>query len=128
MACPEKGETANGCHVSTSDAPVPKRARLPRPSSSSLLFRRDPPQEEELSWQRRCVEATLKGFAIGAGLRGGLALFSILVRLKSRGSSRFLDCNLFLINCILSLIINLRVELFSPSEFVSPNASIDLFD
>ncbi|KAJ4796535.1 transmembrane protein [Rhynchospora pubera] len=84
----EKDATANGCHVSTSDAPAPKRARLPRPSSSSLLFRGDPQHEKELSWQRRCIEATLKGFAIGAGLKGGLALFSILVRLKSRGSSR----------------------------------------
>ncbi|KAF3326428.1 Transmembrane protein 135 [Carex littledalei] len=88
MARSEKDAAANGCHISNSGAPVPPRARLPRPSSSPLLFGRDPQHEEELSWQRRCIEATLKGFAIGAGLKGGLALFSILVRLKSRRSSR----------------------------------------
>lgn len=33
---------------------------------------------------RRIVVASAKGFAIGAGLKGGLALFSILVRLRRR--------------------------------------------
>ncbi|GJN40788.1 hypothetical protein PR202_gn00090 [Eleusine coracana subsp. coracana] len=33
-------------------------------------------------WLRRCVEATLKGFAIGSGLKGGLALLSVLLRLR----------------------------------------------
>ncbi|KAJ0988613.1 hypothetical protein J5N97_006969 [Dioscorea zingiberensis] len=36
---------------------------------------------------RRCAEAAGKGFSIGAGLKGGLALFSILVRLRSRRTS-----------------------------------------
>uniref|UniRef100_A0A1D1YCD7 Transmembrane protein 135 n=1 Tax=Anthurium amnicola TaxID=1678845 RepID=A0A1D1YCD7_9ARAE len=35
---------------------------------------------------RRCVEAAVKGFSIGAGLKGGLALFAILSRLRSRRS------------------------------------------
>ncbi|RRT46553.1 hypothetical protein B296_00038076 [Ensete ventricosum] len=39
---------------------------------------------EEWRRLRRCLEAAAKGFAIGAGLKGGLALFSVLVRLKSR--------------------------------------------
>lgn len=43
--------------------------------------------EGELRWLRRCVEAAAKGFAIGAGLKGGLALFSVLVRLRSRRRS-----------------------------------------
>ncbi|KAM0936116.1 putative transmembrane protein [Dioscorea sansibarensis] len=44
--------------------------------------------EEELRRAiRRCTEAAGKGFAIGAGLKGGLALFSILARLKSRRTS-----------------------------------------
>ncbi|KAG8097175.1 hypothetical protein GUJ93_ZPchr0013g34430 [Zizania palustris] len=44
--------------------------------------------EGELRWLRRCVEAAAKGFAIGSGLKGGLALFSVLVRLRSRRSPR----------------------------------------
>jgi hypothetical protein len=44
--------------------------------------------EGELRWLRRCVGAAAKGFAIGAGLKGGLALFSVLVRLRSRRSPR----------------------------------------
>lgn len=36
---------------------------------------------------RRIATASVKGFAIGAGLRGGLALFSVLTRLKRRSLS-----------------------------------------
>ncbi|RWW04857.1 hypothetical protein BHE74_00028661 [Ensete ventricosum] len=54
--------------------------------------RSDPPGlrrvPEEWRRLRRCLEAAAKGFAIGAGLKGGLALFSVLVRLKSRISLR----------------------------------------
>lgn len=39
-------------------------------------------QEEYPWWLRRCVEATLKGFAIGSGLKGGLALLTALIRLR----------------------------------------------
>lgn len=35
----------------------------------------------------RCISASAKGFAIGAGLKGGLALFGLLVGLKRRSSS-----------------------------------------
>ncbi|XP_020586656.1 uncharacterized protein LOC110028928 [Phalaenopsis equestris] len=42
--------------------------------------------EDDCRWLRRCLEAAGKGFAIGAGIKGGLALFSILARLRSRGS------------------------------------------
>ncbi|CAL9110573.1 unnamed protein product [Musa textilis] len=55
--------------------------------------RSDPPGlrrvlPEEWRRLRRCLEAAAKGFAIGAGLKGGLALFSVLVRLRSRRSLR----------------------------------------
>lgn len=39
-------------------------------------------QEGHQGWLRRCVEATLKGVAIGSGLKGSLALLSALVRLR----------------------------------------------
>ncbi|XP_043725669.1 uncharacterized protein LOC122672237 [Telopea speciosissima] len=44
--------------------------------SSDLRYERD--------WEklRRCVAAATKGFTIGAGLKGGLAAFSILARLR----------------------------------------------
>ncbi|GAY41617.1 hypothetical protein CUMW_060820 [Citrus unshiu] len=38
---------------------------------------------------RRVITASAKGFSIGAGLKGGLALFSILTRLRRRQSSAF---------------------------------------
>ncbi|KAL6902092.1 hypothetical protein ACP4OV_004968 [Aristida adscensionis] len=37
---------------------------------------------------RRCVEAAVKGFAIGSGLKGGLALLSALLRLRALLSRR----------------------------------------
>ncbi|KAG1334580.1 putative transmembrane protein [Cocos nucifera] len=55
----------------------------PRPARPVRISR----TEEEWRRFRRCVEATGKGFVIGAGLKGGLALFSILVRLRSRRSA-----------------------------------------
>ncbi|XP_065009861.1 uncharacterized protein LOC135582859 [Musa acuminata AAA Group] len=58
----------------------------PSPSTLPAGIRRAP--DEERRRLRRCVEAATKGFAIGAGLKGGLALFSVLVRLKSRRSLR----------------------------------------
>ncbi|KAK1278329.1 hypothetical protein QJS04_geneDACA019667 [Acorus gramineus] len=60
---------------------------LPRPllsPSLSLLLSPSKDWEKKL---RRCAEAAAKGFAIGAGLKGGLAVFSIIVRLRSRRSS-----------------------------------------
>lgn len=40
------------------------------------------------SWRaiERCVAASVKGFVIGAGLRGGLSLFGILTRLRRKSS------------------------------------------
>ena len=39
----------------------------------------------------RCVAAAMKGFVIGAGLKGGLALFGILGRLRRRASGRWVQ-------------------------------------
>jgi len=42
------------------------------------------------SWRaiERCVAASIKGFVIGGGLRGGLSLFAILASLRKRSSAR----------------------------------------
>lgn len=42
------------------------------------------------SWRaiERCVAASIKGFVIGGGLRGGLSLFAILTSLRKRSSAR----------------------------------------
>ncbi|XP_028760341.1 transmembrane protein 135 homolog isoform X1 [Neltuma alba] len=54
-------------------------------SSSSLLSFDSIPLKD---WDklRRIILASAKGFTIGAGLKGGLALFSILGRLRRRGT------------------------------------------
>ncbi|XP_062097299.1 uncharacterized protein LOC133803321 isoform X1 [Humulus lupulus] len=51
-------------------------------SSSSIVYGSLPLKDSEKL--RRIVIASAKGFSIGAGLKGGLALFSILVRLRRR--------------------------------------------
>lgn len=52
---------------------------------------------------RRILVASAKGFSIGAGLKGGLALFSVLARLRRRRSSAATG----------------KVEVFSNSEAIS---------
>nr|KJB29320.1 hypothetical protein B456_005G094100 [Gossypium raimondii] len=55
-------------------------------SSSALAFGTVPlTQSEKL---RRFIVASAKGFSIGAGLRGGLALFSIIARLRHKKSRK----------------------------------------
>lgn len=54
-------------------------------SSRSSSIKKVGVTEDDCRWLRRCLEAAGKGFAIGAGIKGGLALFSIVARL-SRGS------------------------------------------
>ncbi|XP_021685659.2 uncharacterized protein LOC110668637 isoform X2 [Hevea brasiliensis] len=49
-------------------------------SSSSLGFDPIPLKESEKLW--RVITAWAKGFSIGAGLKGGLSLFSIIARLR----------------------------------------------
>lgn len=45
---------------------------------------------EKCCWQKveRCIAASIKGFAIGAGLRGGLAIFTTLRQLRRNSVSR----------------------------------------
>lgn len=65
----------------------------------SLLFDDGCSEKENMRRLRRCIVAAAKGFSIGAGLKGGLALFAILSRLRSRrisASLRSLDLFLFL--------------------------------
>lgn len=54
-------------------------------SSSSLLsFDSIPVEDYDKRW--RIVQASIKGFTIGAGIKGGLALFSLLARFRRRRS------------------------------------------
>ncbi|XP_040243475.1 uncharacterized protein [Aegilops tauschii subsp. strangulata] len=71
-------------------APAPEKTPPPAPEGELRWLRRcaGAAAEGDLRWLRRCVGAATKGFAIGAGLKGGLALFSLLVRLRSRRSPR----------------------------------------
>ncbi|POO03979.1 Transmembrane protein [Trema orientale] len=56
------------------------------PPSSSVVYHSDslPLKDSDLEKLRRIAVASAKGFSIGAGLKGGLALFSILARLRRR--------------------------------------------
>ncbi|KAI0507630.1 hypothetical protein KFK09_013756 [Dendrobium nobile] len=77
------GEPGCSCREA-SDAP------LARPHFfSALLEGIGLTPEEDWRWLRRYLEASIKGFSIGVGLKGGLALFSILARLRSRGSKGY---------------------------------------
>ncbi|XP_042395065.1 uncharacterized protein LOC121985580 [Zingiber officinale] len=70
----------------------PEEAETPPsgpPSLRSLSSALPQLPEKDSKWILRLVEASAKGFAIGAGLKGGLALFSVLVRLRSRRSVKF---------------------------------------
>lgn len=51
------------------------------------------------SWRavERCIAASIKGFVIGAGLRGGLSLFAIITRLRKKSSVRYLAFTLKII-------------------------------
>ncbi|KAK6115488.1 hypothetical protein DH2020_007757 [Rehmannia glutinosa] len=57
---------------------------LPSSSSSCSLLSFDsyPVQDYDKPW--RVFTASVKGFAIGAGLKGGLAIFALLTRLRRR--------------------------------------------
>ncbi|KAL4295606.1 hypothetical protein GQ457_12G016430 [Hibiscus cannabinus] len=57
-------------------------------SSSSSALGYDPVLLMDSKKLRRIVVASAKGFSIGAGLKGGLALFSILARLRRKNSRK----------------------------------------
>lgn len=60
------------------------RSGLPSSSSSCSLLSLDsyPVQDYDKTW--RVYTASVKGFVIGAGLKGGLAIFALLTRLRRR--------------------------------------------
>lgn len=55
-------------------------------SSSSSSSPSPSPEEEDAKWRafERCLTASLKAFAIGASLRGGLSVFSILTSFRKK--------------------------------------------
>uniref|UniRef100_A0A5B6YSW0 Transmembrane protein 135 N-terminal domain-containing protein n=1 Tax=Davidia involucrata TaxID=16924 RepID=A0A5B6YSW0_DAVIN len=61
-----------------------RRSDLPSSSSSSSLLSLDavPLKDYNKTW--RIVTASARGFTIGAGLKGGLALFSLVARFRRR--------------------------------------------
>ncbi|XP_052191255.1 uncharacterized protein LOC127800590 isoform X2 [Diospyros lotus] len=70
--------------LSNWSCPQCRRSHLPSSSSSSSLlsFESVPLKDYDKLW--RIVAASVKGFAIGAGLKGGLATFAVLTRLRRR--------------------------------------------
>ncbi|KAJ8538226.1 hypothetical protein K7X08_014766 [Anisodus acutangulus] len=65
-----------------------RRSTLPSSSSSCSLLSLEsyPAQDYDKLW--RTYSASIKGFTIGAGLKGGLAIFALLSRLRRRKSSK----------------------------------------
>lgn len=76
-ACISRGESCSHCRQSSS---------LKSSSSSCSLLSLDsyPVQDYDKLW--RIFTASVKGFTIGAGLKGGLSIFAILSRLRRRRS------------------------------------------
>ncbi|KAK4792329.1 hypothetical protein SAY86_022764 [Trapa natans] len=105
-------------------ASVPPLPSLSCRSGSSLVLDSVPFKDSEKV--RRVVTAVVKGFSIGAGLKGGLALFSILVRLRRRLSASKLKPELFSNReaIILALKETLRYGLFL-GTFAGTFASVD---
>ncbi|TKY72930.1 Transmembrane protein 135 [Spatholobus suberectus] len=79
--CPR--EETNGYGNDHTEMPVPSTA-----SSSSLRSIVDAVPSKEREKLRRILIASAKGFSIGAGIKGGLALFAILARLTRKKPSR----------------------------------------
>ena len=89
---PSQGDAGeNGCaagvyHDTSSDCSCKHCDRSDhhndRSPSSSLVYHSLPLKDSEKLM--RIVTASAKGFSIGAGLKGGLALFSIVARLRRR--------------------------------------------
>ncbi|KAK3033905.1 hypothetical protein RJ639_033540 [Escallonia herrerae] len=92
---PQSGDgtdvTDGRCTCSSGDGgkdracPHCRRSALPSSSSSScslLSFESYPVKDYSELW--RVFTASVKGFTIGAGLKGGLSLFAILARLRRR--------------------------------------------
>ncbi|GER53809.1 mitochondrial import inner membrane translocase [Striga asiatica] len=86
---PHAGGAPSKCSCGSNNCAECGRRRMSTsslPSSSSscslLSFDSYPVQDYDKTW--RVFTATVKGFAIGAGLKGGLAIFAFLTRLRRR--------------------------------------------
>ncbi|XP_057794561.1 uncharacterized protein LOC131010882 isoform X1 [Salvia miltiorrhiza] len=100
---------------------------LPSSSSSCSLLSFDsyPVQDYDKSW--RVYTASVKGFAIGAGLKGGLAIFALLTRLRRRQllpSSRKVEMTSASADLIMALKETLRYGLFL-GTFAGTFVSVD---
>ncbi|KAD5507511.1 hypothetical protein E3N88_15214 [Mikania micrantha] len=85
-----------------------KKTGLTSSSSSYALLSFDSFPVEDYDKRWRIFTASVKGFVIGAGIKGGLSLFAILARLRRRRS--------------LSSANSLRVDQSSPSQLQAFNA------
>nr|GLL18418.1 uncharacterized protein LOC109149841 [Ipomoea trifida] len=66
-----------------------RRSSLPSSASTCSLLSLESYPVEDYDKLWRVYTASVKGFTIGAGLKGGLALFSVLARLRRRRSLPF---------------------------------------
>ncbi|KAL2232028.1 uncharacterized protein LOC105177098 [Sesamum indicum] len=103
------------------------RSSLPSSSSSCSLLSFDsyPVQEYDKLW--RVYTASVKGFAIGAGLKGGLAIFALLTRLRRRrllSASKKVEMTSTSADVILALKETLRYGLFL-GTFAGTFVSVD---
>ncbi|GLT57437.1 hypothetical protein SLA2020_434110 [Shorea laevis] len=103
--CPavQNGDFPGEACVHGSDEETCAHCAMAKPSFCSSSFGFDLIRLTDSEKLRRIVLASAKGFSIGAGLKGGLGLFSILVRLRRRRSSS----------------ATRKVEVFSNSEAIS---------
>ncbi|PIN04858.1 hypothetical protein CDL12_22601 [Handroanthus impetiginosus] len=100
---------------------------LPSSSSSRSLLSFDsyPVQDYDKMW--RVYTASVKGFVIGAGLKGGLAIFALLTRLRRRQllpSSKKAEMSSISADVILALKETLRYGLFL-GTFAGTFVSVD---
>ncbi|XP_051124254.1 uncharacterized protein LOC127246757 [Andrographis paniculata] len=103
------------------------KSGLPSSSSSCSLLSFDsyPVQDYDKTW--RVYTASVKGFAIGAGLKGGLAIFALLTRLRRRRllpSSKKAEMTSLKADLILALKETLRYGLFL-GTFAGTFVSVD---
>ncbi|XP_042046911.1 uncharacterized protein LOC121792857 [Salvia splendens] len=125
-------DAAADCTCGSSDCAECCRRRsssssLPSSSSSCSLLSFDsyPVQDYDKPW--RVYTASVKGFAIGAGLKGGLAIFALLTRLRRRQmlpSSRKVEMTTASADLIIALKETLRYGLFL-GTFAGTFVSVD---
>ncbi|CAA0843380.1 Unknown protein [Striga hermonthica] len=129
---PHAGGAPSKCSCGSNNCAECGRRRMSTsslPSSSSscslLSFDSYPVQDYDKTW--RVFTATVKGFAIGAGLKGGLAIFAFLTRLRRRRllpASKKVEMASISADMVLALKETLRYGLFLGS-FAGTFVSVD---